>query len=444
MKVLLWATERTGAEPVQREFETSVIRIGRAGDNDLVLADGERQVASRHHAELRSVDGAWRMRDLGSTNGTFVNGQRTADAPVYDGDEIQFGARGPRLRVVLPERRRPPAADPTPSELVPLRMGLHPLRARGYLVPGLITAGAFSSFLFALNRNDLSLALIVILSYFALASTTVLYQVCGKRASWLALVASAVLTAVVVQSAHPLVIAPIRAIVGDALAKPDPAAGIVPQFLHAVFFAAVPEEFEKLLPALLGLWLYTARRVGKKTPLHGQFEVTEPLDGILLGVAAGAGFTVVEAYLYAWAPYGQFSGSLGTVTQLLRINPDIIAKALAGAFDQGATVFAQAIFRGIFEVFGHQAYAGISGYYVGLAALRPEHRTSLVLRGYLTAIALHALWNTTVGIPGMLFLLPPISFAVLMTSIVKARQLSPARDENFATTLWSVLGKNAG
>jgi pSer/pThr/pTyr-binding forkhead associated (FHA) protein len=47
---------------------------------------------SRRHAELRLVEGRWMLRDLGSTNGTWVNGRRVMEAEVAPGDELQLGA----------------------------------------------------------------------------------------------------------------------------------------------------------------------------------------------------------------------------------------------------------------------------------------------------------------------------------------------------------------
>jgi hypothetical protein len=47
---------------------------------------------SRRQAELREENGAWSVRDLGSSNGTFLNGQRlTGEQPLRPGDEISFG-----------------------------------------------------------------------------------------------------------------------------------------------------------------------------------------------------------------------------------------------------------------------------------------------------------------------------------------------------------------
>jgi hypothetical protein len=65
------------------------VTVGRADDNDLVLADPE---VSRHHARLEPDGEGWRAIDLGSTNGTWVNGVRLNMATIAVGDEVAFGA----------------------------------------------------------------------------------------------------------------------------------------------------------------------------------------------------------------------------------------------------------------------------------------------------------------------------------------------------------------
>ncbi|MEU9733000.1 FHA domain-containing protein [Streptomyces sp. NPDC048002] len=72
-----------------RPVPARTVRIGRAPDNDLVLDD---LVVSRHHAELRALpDGGHEIADLGSHNGTFLNGGPVTSAPVRAGDVIGIG-----------------------------------------------------------------------------------------------------------------------------------------------------------------------------------------------------------------------------------------------------------------------------------------------------------------------------------------------------------------
>jgi pSer/pThr/pTyr-binding forkhead associated (FHA) protein len=63
-------------------------RIGRATDNDIVLGDSS---VSRHHATIESGSGNFRMRDLGSQNGTFVRGNRISEASLNNGDPVRVG-----------------------------------------------------------------------------------------------------------------------------------------------------------------------------------------------------------------------------------------------------------------------------------------------------------------------------------------------------------------
>ncbi|WP_369142510.1 FHA domain-containing protein [Streptomyces sp. R44] len=72
-----------------RPLPTHSIRIGRAPDNDVVVAD---LVVSRRHAELRAhPDGTYWIHDLGSHNGTFLNGAPVVDARVTTEDIVGIG-----------------------------------------------------------------------------------------------------------------------------------------------------------------------------------------------------------------------------------------------------------------------------------------------------------------------------------------------------------------
>ena len=101
-----------------------LVTIGRAADNSVVLAP--EIAASRHHAEFSEGDGAWAVRDLGSLNGTFVNGERiewprvlklgdqlriAGEVMVFEeeGQEVEEPATGTRRLEVSPGRKTGPA-----------------------------------------------------------------------------------------------------------------------------------------------------------------------------------------------------------------------------------------------------------------------------------------------------------------------------------------------
>ena len=69
-------------------LDRPVVRIGRSADNDLVIQDGS---ISRHHAEIYRVGEGYRVKDLGSKNGTHVNDVTGTDLPLADGDELILG-----------------------------------------------------------------------------------------------------------------------------------------------------------------------------------------------------------------------------------------------------------------------------------------------------------------------------------------------------------------
>ncbi len=67
-----------------------LLRVGRLGPQEVVLDDSS---VSRNHAEIRYTDRGWRVRDLGSTNGTRLNGVRLSAGPwpLRIRDLVQFG-----------------------------------------------------------------------------------------------------------------------------------------------------------------------------------------------------------------------------------------------------------------------------------------------------------------------------------------------------------------
>ncbi|MCX4634886.1 FHA domain-containing protein [Streptomyces sp. RPA4-5] len=92
-----WRTERL-PKLLLPEPGPLPLLIGRAPGSGLRL---NHETVSRAHAELRSAGKGWLLRDLGSTNGTCVNGRRVVgEVPVGPGDHIRFG----QVDYVLTER----------------------------------------------------------------------------------------------------------------------------------------------------------------------------------------------------------------------------------------------------------------------------------------------------------------------------------------------------
>ena len=59
------------------------IIVGRSSDLDMVMVE---EMVSRRHARIQLVGGSVNIDDLGSTNGTFVNGERVTHAELQEGD----------------------------------------------------------------------------------------------------------------------------------------------------------------------------------------------------------------------------------------------------------------------------------------------------------------------------------------------------------------------
>jgi two-component system NtrC family sensor kinase len=78
-----------GADQGKRfELKSKPMALGRDNSNPIRLHDTE---VSRRHAEVRHVDSMYRVFDLGSANGTYLNGKPVDQAPLRSGDRLQLG-----------------------------------------------------------------------------------------------------------------------------------------------------------------------------------------------------------------------------------------------------------------------------------------------------------------------------------------------------------------
>lgn len=103
----------------RQEFPASTrVRFGRHPDCE-VSFDPHRDIdASSRHAELRVVSAGWTLVDLGSSNGTYVEGHRITETAVVAGTpvSVEFGPGGPRIRLFVGDDAAIEALPPAPVE----------------------------------------------------------------------------------------------------------------------------------------------------------------------------------------------------------------------------------------------------------------------------------------------------------------------------------------
>lgn len=84
------------------------VTVGRLADSTLQVDDAS--VSSRH-AEIFLEHEKYHLHDLGSTNGTFVNGEQVTDAVLQHGDEVRFG----RIESIFSNEEEMGSAQPLPE-----------------------------------------------------------------------------------------------------------------------------------------------------------------------------------------------------------------------------------------------------------------------------------------------------------------------------------------
>lgn len=104
----------------EESYQGDRISIGRGRNNHCTFDPEKERSVSHRHCEIRLEDNIAVLYDIGSLNGTYVNGRRVRRTPLADGDEIGLGREGPRLRFCFrsgkpagsPDAPGPQAAEP--------------------------------------------------------------------------------------------------------------------------------------------------------------------------------------------------------------------------------------------------------------------------------------------------------------------------------------------
>lgn len=420
--------------PKHQLSETQEVAIGREPNCQIALDSNIYGMVSRRHAIVRPLANSslprWEVCDLNSANGTYVNGRKLQECKILEpGDTITLGENGPEFifeSPLVPPEKQVVAASGTTSlspvpekdyitltQLFPIASTGKHLTQKAYLYPGAATV-VFVVLMFGAVGNSAAFNLLLA-AYLASAAYYFVYQLCGKRKPWWVLFGSALATVLILVS--PLLIAFLvvfRAILPGQLPIEGEEIGFFSFLIRMFFGAGLMEELLKALPVLGALLLGNCLR----SPWRERIGVWEPLDGILLGTASAVGFTLLETL-------GQYV-------------PNIIQNAtLQGGADAGQLVGLQLLIPRILgSVAGHMAYSGYLGYFIGLSVLKPRKRWQILGVGYFSASALHALWNASGTVSVLLLaLVGVVSYMFLAAAILKARALSPNRDQNFATRL---------
>ncbi|MGK7903103.1 MAG: PrsW family glutamic-type intramembrane protease [Hormoscilla sp.] len=399
------------------------VAIGRDASCQINLDAANYSGVSRRHAAIRPLAGAggWEICDLNSSNGTYVNNQRISGCRVLQpGDRIVLGQNIAELffevqRTSSPTQASGPRTTSSVSltQLLPIISTGPSLIDKAYLVPGIVTV-IFVVSMFAAIGDFVAFALLLA-AYLSGAAFYFVYQLCGKAKPWWLLLAAALITiAMIVSPVLSVFIFVFRNLLPGNVAGLSNDANFFSNLIAHFFGAGLLEELLKALPVFgayfLGLLLgdRARRRIG----------VCEPLDGILLGSASAVGFTLTET-LIQYVP--------GIVEQ--------VTQQAGEGFGQLAGL-QLLIPRVLGSVAGHMAYSGYFGYFIGLSVLRPKKRWRILLVGYLSSSILHALWNSSAVLGyWVLALVGALSYAFLAAAILKAREISPTRSQNFATRI---------
>jgi RsiW-degrading membrane proteinase PrsW (M82 family) len=284
--------------------------------------------------------------------------------------------------------------------------------------------------------------LIMLAVFLTVVSMWFIYRMIGKQKSWYALAGAAGFSAYylwLMQVDHDFLWMYEFFHLHLAGGEPDASAPFIQLFIQHFLGTGFFEEIVKALPIL-------ALVVGARymTPeIRAKIGVEEPLDGILIGAASGGGFAIMET-LIQYTPRDLVNTWTTTVLAFRGVpiqNADAVMNNMNGEqlrslISQGSNLLNTApgikwlIIRSIDLSFGHMAYAGYFGYFIGLSVIKPEQRWKILLIGLASASLPHALWDTvasmdTVPLQAAIALL---SYAVLAAAVLKAREISPNRN----------------
>jgi len=272
--------------------------------------------------------------------------------------------------------------DISRAEMLPFLIPFRDLRRRAFLWPAVTTSTFVAALLFLAALKNQDAFFWALSSYITLANLYLVFLWCGKKQPFVYILLITLFAFLLDGLLLELMVITERAL-PKAIAP-----GLVEEAVKALPLATVF--------AVTGFLSHDRQR---------KYGLREPLDGILLAAASATGFAYLET-MFVYVPH--FGALISTPRVLVNI-------------------------------FGHIAYAGAFGYFIGLAALHRHNAKKALLAilvGFLISNVLHDLWDAIQFYPGVLKILSPVheifiavvSFVVLGSAILKGREISPERE----------------
>jgi protease PrsW len=386
------------------------IQIGRMDSNDISLTD---PLVSRHHAAIRWAPNGYEVEDLGSANGTYVQGQRVhGRMPVAPGQTIRIGNTELHLNLLeTAQQVQAPApaalgglANPgaNASTVAPSQMPFAPMRPAPPMSMAPQGTAPHPYYAMVPPRHENALArffrtqgskrywrifLLGILAYIVvgqvLTSTDNLHLVPLEM-----LIASALVPVVFVifcweQSAFadmpPAVVG--LTFLSGAILGLTIAAIVEPILLGS---SASSNGIDLGSAILIGVVEETAKIISVAWFLRDK-RLRSELDGLILGAAAGMGFAALETAGYGFAAF--LTGFINTAQQG--------GGTLAILFDGGVREMNhELLVRMALAIFGHGVWTGIVCAVIWRERGQSTFRvTPSVIVAFFIAVGLHALWD---------------------------------------------------
>jgi RsiW-degrading membrane proteinase PrsW (M82 family) len=375
------------------------------------------------------------------------------------------------------------SSQPSKSQLLPFATNAMELTTKPYFIPGLILAilvpllftymgGNGTIQITTLSGVQVNMPIYLIIVAFLLTGggAWLINRMVGKPRAWWFMPVIMVFTAVMLESPLWNWIKGFFSSSFNGVGRGD---GFMIGLIKVVISIGFPEEIFKAIPILIGVYI-GRKLIGRMSSNHPtrQFAVLEPLDGIFIGAASGLGFAFLET-MFQYIPNEIIQHPEVAAVLLLHliqakipltqqfyqafaIDPSSLVPAMyvtlkeAIGQESAAFILNQAarpfntqglellLPRLLGDVTGHAAYSGIFGYFIGLAAMKPQNWIKTALIGLVISAGLHGLWDT-VGhySPSTVWyiLISLAAFFGMATLVMKAREISPNRSQLVASQI---------